>query len=106
MKHLKILKIVVVLLILFAVVVGLTSFNHPILLKWLSGSARHIGKPIQANVYTDGRINNDIKVFHIDKYWNSDQKANNFLLSLRDYDSLGMLKYININLNEKWIGSP
>ena|SRR5690606_12738974 len=106
MKHLKILKIVVGLLILFAVVVGLTSFNHPIILKWFSGSARHIGKPIQATVYTDGQINNDIKVFHIDKYWNSSEKANNYLLILKHYDSLRMLKFININLKEKWIGRP
>lgn len=102
----KLLKIIVGLLFLLAVAVGLTSINHPIILKWLSGSARHIDKPIQAKVYTDGQINKDIKVFHVDKYWGSSEKANNYLLSLTEYDSLGMLKFFNINLNEKWIGRP
>lgn len=102
----KLLKIVVGLLLIFAVAIGLSSINHPIILKWLSGSARRIGKPIQAIVYTDGQINNDIKVFHVDKYWGSSEIANNYLLSLTDYDTLGMLKFFNINLNEKWIGRP
>lgn len=102
----KLLKILVGLLFLFAVAVGLTSINHPIILKWLSGSARHIGKPIQAIVYTDGQVTNAINVFHVDRYWGSDEIANNYLLRLTDYDSLGVLKFFNINLNEKWIGRP
>jgi hypothetical protein len=102
----KLLNIVVGLFLLFAVAVGLTSINHPIILKWLSGSARHIGKPIQATIYTDGQINNGIKVFYVDKYWGSSEKANNYLLNVTEYDSLGMLKFFNINLNEKWIGRP
>jgi hypothetical protein len=95
---LRILKIVVGLFLLLAVAVGLTSINHPILLKWLTGSARHIGKPIHATIYTNGQVNHDIKVFHVDKYWVSNEKANNYLLSLTEYDSLGMLKFFNINL--------
>ncbi len=95
----KLLKIVFGLLILFAVAVGLTSINHPIILKWVTGSARHFGKPIPATVYTNGQVNEHIKVFYTDE-------ANNYLLSLAEYDSLGMLKFLNINLNEKWIGRP
>jgi hypothetical protein len=95
----KVLKIVLGLLILFAVAVGLTSINHPIILKWVTGTARHHGKPMQATVYTNGQVNDHIKVFYTDE-------ANNYLLSLAEYDSLGMLKFLNINLNEKWIGRP
>jgi hypothetical protein len=102
----KFLKIVVGLFLLLVVAIGLTSINHPIILKWLTGSARYIGKPIEATVYTNGQINHDIRVFHVDKYWGSSEKANNYLLSLTDYDSLGMLKFFNVNLNEKWIGRP
>ncbi len=102
----KLLKIIAGLLLLFSVAVGLTSISHPIILKWLTGSARHIGKPIQATVYTNGQINNDIKVFHVDKYWSSSEKANNYLVHLvKDY-SFGKLRFCNINLNEKWIGRP
>lgn len=102
----RLLKILLGLLLLLIVAVGLTSINHPIILKWLVGSARHIGKPIKATVYTDGKINDNIKVFYVGKYWGSSEKANNYLLSLTNYDSLGILKFFNINLNEKWIGSP
>ena len=99
MKLRKLLKIVFGLLILFAVAVGLTSINHPIILKWVTGSARHFGKPIPATVYTNGQVNDHIKVFYSDE-------ANNYVISLTEYDSLGMLKFLNINLNEKWIGKP
>lgn len=82
----KFLKIVVGLLLLFAIVVGLAVTSHPIILKWLTGSARHIGKPIQATVYTNGLVNHDIKVFHEDKYWGNNQKANNYLFGLTEYN--------------------
>jgi hypothetical protein len=95
----KLLKIVFGLLILFAVAVGLTSINHPIILKWVTGSARHHGKAIPATVYTNGQVNDHIKVFYTDE-------ANNYLLSLTGHDSIGMLQFFNINLNEKWIGIP
>jgi hypothetical protein len=95
----KLLKIVFGLLILFAIAVGLTSINHPIILKWVTGSARHLGKPIAATVYTNGQVNDHIKVFYSDE-------ANNYLLSLAEYDSSAMFKFFNINLNEKWIGRP
>lgn len=99
MTLLKLLKIVFGLLILFAVAVGLTSINHPIILKWVTGSARHFGKPIPAIVYTNGQVNDHIKVFYSDE-------ENNYLLSLTAYDSSGMSEFFNINLNEKWIGRP
>ncbi|MES1225808.1 MAG: hypothetical protein ABUT20_60580, partial [Bacteroidota bacterium] len=102
----KLLKIVIGLLLLYVAVIGLTSIRHPIILKWAVGSARHIGKPVQTIVYTNGKINNGIKVFHVDRYWGSNDKANNYLLSLTEYDSSGMLKFFNIDLNEKWIGRP
>ena len=92
------LKIVFGLLILLAVVIGLTSINHPIILKWVTGSARHFGKPISATVYTNGQANDHIKVFYSDE-------PNNYLLSLAENDSLGMYKFFNINLKEKWMGT-
>ena len=94
----KLLKILLGLLLVLAVAIGLTSIKHPIILKWVTGSAIHFGKPIPAKVYTNGQVNEHIKVFYTDE-------PDNYLLSLVAYDSLGMLKFININLNEKWIGS-
>jgi hypothetical protein len=95
----KLLKIILGLLIVFGVAVGLTSINHPIILKWVTGSARHHGKPIPATVYTNGQVNDRIKVFYTDE-------ANNYLLSLAEYEGSGKLRFININLDEKWIGKP
>jgi hypothetical protein len=95
----KIIKIVFGLLILFAVAVGLTAINHPIIWKWVTGSARHHGKPMPAIVYINGQVNEHGKVFYTDE-------PNSYLLSLAAYDSLGMLMFLNINLNEKWIGRP
>ena len=95
----KVLKIVLGLLILIVVAVGLTSINHPIILKWVSGTARHHGKPIPATIYSNGQVNDRIKVFYTDE-------ANRYLLSLAAYDSSEMLKFINIDLKEKWIGRP
>jgi hypothetical protein len=95
----KLLNIAIGLLLLFAVAVGLTSVNHPIILKWVTGSAKHHGAPIPATVYTNGKVNDNIKIFYTDE-------ANNYLLSFTEYYSLGMWKFININLKEKWIGRP
>ena len=85
------------LLILLAVAIGLTSINHPIILKWVAGSARHFGKPIEATVYTNEEVNDHIKIFYSDD-------PNNYLLSLKEDDSSEMYKFFNINLAGKWIG--
>jgi hypothetical protein len=75
------------------------------LLKWADGTARIIGKPINATVYTNGQINNGIKVYRVDKYWDG-ERTNDYLLSLTEFDAEGKLKFINIDLKEKWIGRP
>lgn len=95
----KLIKIVLTLFLLSAVVIGLTSINHPIILKWIAGAARHHGRPMQATVYTNGKVNDNIKVCYTDE-------PDNYLVSLEEYDSVGMLQFLNINLNESWIGRP
>jgi hypothetical protein len=102
----KFLKLILGLLLIFAVAIGLTSIKHPIVLKWLSGTARIIGKPVDATVYTNGKVNHEIKIFHTNKYWGSSKKANNYIISLKESDTLSKLKFFNINLNEKWVGRP
>ena len=93
------IKIVFGLLVLLAVAVGLTSINHPIIPKWLTGAAAHHGKPISATIYANGQVNENIKIYYTDE-------VNNYILSLAEVDSSGMLKLMNINLDEKWIGRP
>ena len=100
----KFLKILIGLLAIFVVTLGLISINHPIILKWISGSARHLGKPITAKVYTNGQINPNIKVFHVDKYWNG-EKVDYFLLYTA-YADKSRLKFFSLNKKENYAGSP
>lgn len=106
MKLSKILKIVIGLCSFFIVVIAVTSIFHPIVLSWLSGGARSLGKPVNAIVYTNGKVNSSIKVYHTDKYWDSNEKTNIYLLSLDMLNDLEMLRFIHIDLKEKWIGRP
>ena len=102
----KLLKILAALLIVLIIIGGIVSINHPIFLKWLAGSARVVGKPIPVTVYTNGNINHTIKVFHVDSYWGTNEKTNTYLLALLEEDGSARLKFVNINLTEKWIGKP
>jgi hypothetical protein len=101
----KLLKIIVGLLFIFAVVVGLTSINHPIILKWLSASARLIGKPVAATVYANGQVNSDIKIFHVDKYWDGTQ-ADYYLIHFSFADTKDTREIISINKKDKYVGRP
>ena len=44
----------------------LLSQKHPMLMKILIGQAQSVGRPISANVFTDGKLNNTIKVYEYD----------------------------------------
>lgn len=100
----KTLKNLLGLLLILVVTAGLISIIHPIFLKWLSGSARLIGRPIKALVYTNGKIDRDIRIFHVDHYWNG-QKADYFLLQI-PYTEKSKLKVISLNRKENYAGRP
>jgi len=100
----KLLRAVVGLLLIIAVAVGLTSISHPIILKWFSGTARLIGRPINATVYTDGQINKDIKVFHVDKYWNG-EPAEYYILYF-PYADNSRLQFLILNRRDNYAGGP
>jgi hypothetical protein len=100
----KLLRVVVGLLLIFAVIVGLASINHPILLKWVAGSARLVGRPIKATVYANGRVNKDIKVYQVDEYWDG-EPANYYILYFSYADS-SRLKILRLNKQENFAGVP
>jgi hypothetical protein len=102
-KMTKLIRILAALLLLFFIFV--IQSTHPIILKWLTGTARIIGDPVKATVFTDGRINKDIKVYQEKTFWDG-KKTNNYILTLREFDKIGMLKFINIELAYKWVGRP
>jgi len=106
MRYIK--KIAIILasvFLLYIACIVLLEICSPMLSKWVSGSARIIGLPINATVYTDGHINNDITVYREKTYWDG-KKANNYILKLAKFDKDGMLKFIHIDLDDKWIGRP
>lgn len=102
MSYRKYILFLTGLLLVIILPVGVISLNHPIFLKWLVGTARNIGKPIHAIVYTDGKINSNIKVFHVE----SNNLTNKYLLNLPANEDFRRLKYVSINLKERWIGIP
>ena len=71
----------------------------------MSGDARIIGRPANATVFTDGHLNSDLTLYIEKTFWDG-KKANDYILSLKQFDEYGMLKYINIELTYKWIGIP
>jgi len=98
-------KIIIGLLFIFAVAVGLTSINHPIILKWLSGSARLIGRPVAATVYANGQVNSDINIFHVGKYWDGTQ-ADYYLIHFSHADAKDKREIIIINKMDNYVGRP
>ena len=101
----RLLIILTAFFLLFVAAAVLLEKYKPILVKWATGSARIIGKPIHAIVFTDGHINNDIQVYRENTYWDG-KNSDAYILKLKHFDKDGMLEFININLDEKWIGRP
>ncbi len=90
--------------IIVTIIVGLASLYHPIIFKLLTGSARLLDRPVNAIVYTDGKINNDIKVYHVDKYWNG-QPADYYVLYFA-YAVKSRLKFLSLNKKDNYAGIP
>jgi len=85
------------LLVVLLTAYSTACYTHPLLSGWLTGSVQNLGKPINASIYTDGKICNDIRIY------NSVYK-HSYWLALKQFDKDGMLQYINIDLNDKLIG--
>ena len=92
-------------LLISLAIVALTAINHPIILKWVTGSARIIGKPINATVYTNGQINHGIKVYHVDKYWNG-KDADYYILYAANAADNSKLKFFSLNRKDNYAGRP
>ena len=98
----KIKRIIIGVFLIIILVIGITAFNHPIILKWLVGSARIIGRSTNAIVYTNGVVNNDVKVFHVKKSWDG-TLTDYFLLYFPDaIDS--RLQYLCVHKKAKYAG--
>ena len=98
-------KKVVFILVVFlsGITIGITSMNNPIILKWTFGSARFIGKPIKVDSYVNGKLNEKIKVFHIDKYWNN-EPADYYILNSPEFHK--RIEFFSVNKIDKYVGCP
>lgn len=98
-------KLLLGLILAIIMIVGMASIKHPIVLKWLVGSARVIGKPIEATVYSNGQIKNEIKVFQIERDWNGGE-TDYFILHNSAIHRNKELKIFSINKKDRFIGLP
>ena len=98
-------KIVLAVAGLFFVFFILVVYRHPIVLKWMTGSARVIGLPVRTSVYADGIIDKRIKVFHCDKYWDGG-KADYYILYLLSPYSFKTKHIMSVNIPGKFAGVP
>ena len=93
------------LLIVCGVAIGIISQNHPIILKWVTGSARIVGRPVNATVYTNGQLNEQVKVFYVSKYWDG-EKADYYILNFHYADTKETREIINLNVQHSFAGRP
>ena len=104
MRLRKLILTSVGLLLILTVAIGLTTINHPVILKWLTGTARHIGKKVTATVYLDGKVNSDVKIFHVDNTWNG-KEADYYLVYL-PFAELSRIQFFSVNRNDNCAGIP
>ncbi len=98
-------KILSVLAILFSAFLILFIYRHPIVLKWMTGSARVIGWPVRARVYADGEMDKKIKVFHSDTYWDG-RKADYYILYLFSPYPYKTKHIVSLDIQNKYAGVP
>ena len=98
-------KIVLAVAGLFLVFFILIVYRHPIVLKWMTGSARVIGLPVRASVYADGVIDKKIKVFHSDKYWDG-HKADYYILYILSPYPYKTKHIVSLDIPNKFASVP
>jgi hypothetical protein len=98
-------KIVLAAFVLFSVFLIVFVYRHPIILKWMTGSAKVIGWPVRASVYADGEIDKKIRVFHSDKYLDSSKNDFYILYILSPY-SYNTKHIISLDISDKSAGVP
>ena len=76
----KKIAVIIFTIFLFSVVI----FTNPILGKYITGTARLIGKPIDAEIYINEKKDTNAKVFHSNSDFYNKQKRDYLILYLRN----------------------
>jgi hypothetical protein len=97
-------KILFAITVLFSVLFIVVIYRHPIILKWMKGSARLVGLPMRAKVYSDDKIDHQIKVFHSDSYWDG-RKAEYYILYIISPYTYKTKHIIRLDIRDKnaWV---
>ena len=98
-------KILLVIAVLVPVFFILVLYRHPIIVKWITGSARVVGLPVRASVYADGDIDRRIRVFHSDTYWDG-EKADYYILYILSPYPYATKHIISLNIRDQYVGIP
>jgi hypothetical protein len=87
----KFLKFFVISFIVISVII---MFSIPIIVKYLTGTARIVGKPAQAEIFIDGKEKSDAKLFISNSNFEGTQKRDYLILYLddvKDYNGIPVL---------------
>jgi hypothetical protein len=98
-------KFVLILFLLFCTIIFILAVN-PIIVKWITGSARLIGKEIQNEVYINGKRKSEVKLFHVNSDFYNKKKKKNLVLYLIDLKQYDGIPVIIIDLKDKFVGFP
>jgi len=98
-------KIVSAICLLVLVLLMIFVYRHPIIIKWMTGSARMIGRPVRATVFADEHIDKTIRVFHSDKNWD-DSKADCYILYILSPYAYRTKHIISLEVVDKYAGVP
>ncbi len=81
--------------------VGFLLFNNIILIRYLKGNARNLGKHTNAKVYANGKLNKDIEIYKVTKYWNG-KNAEYYLVNFTYLKR----KLVSVNYDYNYVGIP
>jgi hypothetical protein len=101
----KTLKLLLCSFSLILIIGWIVNKYHPIIKKWIIGTAWIVGKPTSATIYTNGQLNSGIKSYKVINSWHG-QKGEAYVLQLPEYDKDAMLKFVYVSLTENWVGRP
>jgi hypothetical protein len=98
-------KILLSVPLLFSVLLVIFVYRHPIIIRWMTGSARVIGWPVPASIYADGQIDKRIRVFHSDSKWDN-SKADYYILYILSPYAYKTKHIISLDIQNKYAGVP
>ncbi len=99
----KLLKFFVIFSIVISVII---MFSTPIIIKYLTGTARIVGKPAQAEIFIDGKEKSDAKLFISKSNFKETEKRDYLILYLDDVKNYNGIPVLIIDKDHKVLMFP